>query len=129
MGRLMHFELHASDPQKAIAFYSAVFGWNFQPWEGPMEYWLIMTGDPNTPGIDGGLMRRQGPAPPRGSAVNAFVCTMSVEDLDATTALVIANGGDIALPKMPVPGIGWIGYFHDLDGNLIGAMQLDPQAA
>lgn len=129
MGRLMHFELHASDPQKAIAFYSAVFGWNFQPWEGPMEYWLIMTGDPNTPGIDGGLMRRQGPPPPRGSAVNAFVCTIAVEDLDATTALVIANGGDIALPKMPVPGIGWIGYFHDLDGNLIGAMQLDPQAA
>ena len=33
------------------------------------------------------------------------------------------------VPKMPVPGVGWLAYCKDLDGNAFGIMQSDPAAA
>jgi predicted enzyme related to lactoylglutathione lyase len=58
--RPVHFEIHATDPERAVAFYGRVFGWKFERW-GEIPYWLITTGDTN-PGIDGGLVPRQGAA-------------------------------------------------------------------
>ena len=55
MPRLVHFEMNVKDVHKTISFYEDVFGWRFQKWNGPMDYWLIMTGDEDEPGIDGGL--------------------------------------------------------------------------
>ena len=55
MPRVVHFEIHAEDPQRAIAFYQAVFDWEFNNWGG-MDYWLIKTVDAGAPGIDGGLV-------------------------------------------------------------------------
>jgi predicted enzyme related to lactoylglutathione lyase len=69
-----------------------------------------------------------GDRPQPGQAVNAYVCTLMVESLDKTIADVDANGGHIALAKMPVPSIGWLAYFHDPEGNIFGAMQSDPDA-
>jgi predicted enzyme related to lactoylglutathione lyase len=56
--RVVHFEINANDPEKLTEFYEQVFNWKFEKWKGPMEYWLIMTGE-NEPGIDGGLSRRE----------------------------------------------------------------------
>jgi predicted enzyme related to lactoylglutathione lyase len=41
MPRPIHFEIHAADPERAIAFYQALFGWEFSRWEGPRPYWII----------------------------------------------------------------------------------------
>ncbi len=41
MSRVVHFEIPADDPARAVKFYEKVFGWKFQKWEGPMEYWLV----------------------------------------------------------------------------------------
>jgi predicted enzyme related to lactoylglutathione lyase len=30
---------------------------------------------------------------------------------------------------MPIPGVGWLAYIKDPDGNIIGLMQPDPKAA
>jgi predicted enzyme related to lactoylglutathione lyase len=38
MPRVVHFEIHAGDPDRAVNFYKTLFEWNFQKWEGPMEY-------------------------------------------------------------------------------------------
>ena len=127
MARITHFEIHADNPARAIAFYNGIFGWEFTQWGG-QEYWLIKTGPPEEPGIDGGLLPRRGPRPELGQAVNAYVCTATVESLDKTIADVDAHGGKIALAKMPVPGVGWLAYFHDPEGNIFGAMQNDPNA-
>lgn len=120
MKRPIHFEIPAEDPQKAIAFYQTVFGWKFEPWSGPMEYWTVKTGD-GQPGIDGGLMKRMHPEQP-------CVNTMDVEDLDAVVAVIEGAGGQCVVPKMPIPGIGWLAYFKDLDGHIFGVMQADPEA-
>ena len=57
MPRVIHFEIHADDPERAVRFYREIFGWEINKWPGPHDYWLIKTGA-NAPGIDGGLMRR-----------------------------------------------------------------------
>jgi len=128
MSRTIHFEIHAEDPDRAAAFYTKLFGWQIKKWDGPMEYWMIVTGPDAQPGINGGLMRRRGPGPADTQAVNAFVCTMGVADLDASLVTLGTIGGVIAVPKMPIPGMGWLAYAKDTEGNLFGMMQPDPTA-
>jgi predicted enzyme related to lactoylglutathione lyase len=127
MPRIVHFEIHAENPERAIKFYTSVFGWNFQKW-GEQEYWPIMTGGKDKPGVDGGLVKRRGPAPVEGQAVNGFVCTADVPNLDEYLKKAVAAGGTIALPKMPIPTVGWLAYFKDTEGNIFGMMQSDPAA-
>jgi len=125
--RPIHFEIHAENPQRAVAFYTALFGWTFTQW-GNQPYWLVATGDKSTPGIDGGLLPRQGPAPANMAAVNAFVCTVDVPDVDAYSKRVVELGGGIALAKMPIPTVGWLAYGKDTEGNLFGMMTMDAAA-
>lgn len=128
MSRPMHFEIQASNPQALIDFYSGLFGWSFNKWEGG-DYWLIHTGPDDQPGINGGLLPRRGPPPQEMAAVNAFVITVDVDNLDATLAKVASTGGAAVVPKMAVPGIGWLAYVKDPDGNIFGMMQADTSAA
>lgn len=128
MPRVVHFEIHATDPEALIGFYSGLFGWTFTPTEG-MEYWLIGTGPRDEPGIDGGLVRRPVPGPADSPALGAFPCTVSVESVDETLAKGAALGAEVALPKMPVTGVGWLAYIKDPDGNTLGLLQSDPAAA
>jgi hypothetical protein len=128
MNRVIHFEIHAGDPERAIRFYKALFGWTFSKWEGPMLYWLIMTGPKDSPGIDGGLLPRQGPPPAEGQPVSGFVCTVEVVSVDDIVAKAMTTGGTVALPKMPIPGVGWLAYLKDTEGNILGVMQSDPNA-
>ena len=122
MPRPVHFEIPAENPQRAIDFYSKIFGWTFSKWDGPMDYWIITTGEASEPGINGGLMQRRDPNQP-------CVNTIGVLNLDESVASVTANGGSIAVPKMPIPGVGWLAYCKDIDGHIFGMMQNDPAAA
>jgi uncharacterized protein len=120
MPRPIHFEIPAEDPARAISFYQTVFGWKFQKWDGPMPYWLISTGE--GPGINGGLMPRRDPAQP-------CVNTIGVDNIDQMLATVESSGGHCVVPKMPVPGVGWLAYCKDTEGHIFGLMQNDPAAA
>ena len=121
MPRPVHFEIPAENPENLIQFYQTVFGWKFQRWDGPIPYWLIMTGE-SEPGINGGLLPRRDPAQP-------CVNTIGVADVDATVASVETNGGMCVLPKTAIPGVGWLAYCKDIEGNMFGLMQSDPSAA
>jgi len=128
MARVTHFEIQADKPERAIAFYSALFDWQFTKWDGPMPYWLIVTGPDSQRGINGGLLPRRGDRPAPGQSVNAFVCTVEVDNLDATLEKGSGLGGTVVVPKMPIPGVGWLAYLTDTEGNIFGAMQSDPAA-
>lgn len=119
MPRVVHFEISADDPARAVAFYQNVFGWEVNQWEG-QDYWLLTTGAADTPGIDGALMRRREGAP---NVVN----TIDVADLDASLAAVDANGGRM-MDRMVVPGVGYLAYCWDSEGNFFGMMQRDLDA-
>ncbi|MFZ2803718.1 MAG: VOC family protein [Patescibacteria group bacterium] len=128
--RVAHFEITAENPERAVKFYTDVFGWEIKKWEGgQMEYWMVMTGKREEPGgINGGLMRRNMPSPAAGQGANAFVCTMTVDDYDEMAAKITANGGTVAMPKMALTGMAWQGYFFDTEGNIFGIHQPDTNA-
>ena len=128
MARAVHFEIHASNPQQLTDFYAGLFGWTFNKWDGG-DSWMIHTGSDEQSGINGGLMPRRGDPPQAMAAVNAFVITVDVDDVDDCVARAKAAGGSVALPKMPVTGIGWLAYIKDPDGNTLGVMQTDAAAA
>jgi predicted enzyme related to lactoylglutathione lyase len=123
MPRVVHFEISADEPERALKFYTDVFGWNTQKWEGPQEYWLVNTGEDSQPGINGGLMRRQSEM----SYANN-VNTVDVPSVDEYVARVSASGGKILVPKMPLPGLGYLAYCLDTEGNMFGIMQEDTAA-
>jgi len=128
MPRPIHFEIQASDPERAIRFYRSLFDWQFNQW-GEQKYWLIAPGDKSQPGIDGGLLPRPTPAAPENmAAVNCFVCTIDVPNVDVYVDKALKSGGTIALPKMPIPTVGWLAYCKDTEGNIFGMMQMDPDA-
>ena len=128
MSRIVHFEIQAENPERAVKFYQDAFGWKFDKWEGPEEYWLITTGPNDKPGINGGLMKRRGPAPVDNQAVNAFVCTVGVDNLEKYMTSASKNGGTLVVPKMPIAGVGWLAYFKDTEGNIFGIFQDDASA-
>jgi len=128
MNRIVHFEIHAKDQDAAQKFYTEVFGWEIKDMGAEMgNYRLITTGkdapDAKWPGINGGMNPRQGDLPAAGAPVNAFVCTISVEDIDASIEKVKKAGGSIALDKMDVPTVGSLAYCKDPEGNLFGMLQ------
>jgi predicted enzyme related to lactoylglutathione lyase len=91
-----------------------------------MSYWLITTGA-DGPGINGGLMKRQHPLSCN-DGVMAYICTVDVDDLDRYFARGQELGAAVALPKMPIPGVGWLAYLKDPEGNVFGLMQADAAA-
>ena len=113
--------MNVKNPEKAIKFYQNTFGWKIEKWEGPVEYWLIMTGDEKETGIDGGLGREEEGFP---SVVN----TIGVKNVDNIIKKVKANGDKIVRDKHAVPGVGWLAYIKDPEGILSGIMQEDPEA-
>jgi predicted enzyme related to lactoylglutathione lyase len=121
MPRVVHFEVSADDPERAVVFYKDVFGWEIHKWEGPQDYWLIKTGPDGQPGINGGLFVRKGP-------MTGHVNTIDVPSVDEYLAKIEASGGTIALPKMAIPGIGWLAYAKDPEGSIFGIMQADSSA-
>jgi predicted enzyme related to lactoylglutathione lyase len=123
MPRPIHFEIPANDPERVIAFYQKTFGWTVQKWDGGgIPYWLVTTGPEGEPGINGGIMNKQHPDQP-------CVNTVGVANVDEALATVAANGGTVAVPKMAIPGVGWLAYGKDPEGNIFGMMQEDRAAS
>ena len=118
------FEIQADDVQRATKFYTTVFDWKMNRNPGvPIEYYDIETGDSR-----GGLLQRPVQAPSLEQGTNAFVCSLEVDNFDATAAKIMSNGGQVALEKFPVVGRCWQGYFIDTEGNTFGIFEVDEKA-
>jgi len=123
---VVHFEIHASEPQRLIDFYSELFGWKFTQF-GEGTYWAIDTGEGaigmDTPGrgINGGLTQRHGSAPEPGAPVNGSDFVVGVDgSVDELFQKGLDLGGVEALPLTDMQGIGRVGYLLDPDGNVFG---------
>jgi predicted enzyme related to lactoylglutathione lyase len=121
MNRFTHFELAVNDLEKTAQFYRDVFGWKIQKWEGPVDYWLVTTGDQTTVGINGGLMEAD-------ETFKGTINTVEVADIDAIIARVKECGGEIIVEKHPIPSVGWQAYIKDLSGVIMGLHQADEKA-
>lgn len=130
MNRIVHFEIQAENIERAMKFYTDVFGWEFPKWMDEPLYMGVMTApkDSKEPGINGGLLIRKGSAPANGQPVNAFICTVQVENIDETIKKIEAAGGTLALPKYAIMNMAWQAYYKDTEGNIFGIHQADANA-
>lgn len=118
MPRVTHFDISADDPDRAIKFYTGVFGWTIEKWKGPMEYWMVMTGPTDKPGIDGGIAKRNDPS-------ERVTNTIDVPSVDDFAEKISRAGGKIIVPKMAIPGVGYFAMCLDTEGNPFGIMEED----
>lgn len=122
---VVHFEIHAAEPQRLIDFYSALLGWSFTKF-GELDYWSINTGEGAVTqgsaghGINGGLVQRQGPSPQVGGPVTGANLVIGVDDVDAVFNQGIELGAIGALPPTDMVGVGRLAYLIDPDGNIFG---------
>lgn len=114
MGRPGHggwHELHTSDWQAALGFYTAHFGWSQSDAldMGPMGTYLLF----NTGGdAIGGMMNDpQFPRP-------AWLYYFNVADIDAARARLEAAGGTLLREPHEVPGGAWILHGRDPQGAM-----------
>src|SRR5258705_12879205 len=102
MNRVTHFEIYTNDPQAVQPFYQDVFGWKFNKFEGgPIEYWLVTTGDDKEPGINGGMIR------PRERKRPGTLKNVQVKSLDQKMKKLTQRGGKNFVPKIGNPKDGW----------------------
>lgn len=117
-GRVVHFEIPYDDGDRARAFYEKAFGWQLMPMP-ELEYTMAMSGPSGDQGpteagfINGGLMERKGPF----KAPNIVV---DVDNLESTLDAVKAAGGSTVSERQPVGDMGFVAYFNDPEGNLVG---------
>jgi predicted enzyme related to lactoylglutathione lyase len=114
---VVHFEIHASEPQRLIDFYSELLGWRFSQF-GDVPYWSIETGEGAIGnvagsaghGINGGLTERHGPKPEIGAPVVGCNLVVGVDDVDALMRRGVELGGTEALAAEDMQGVGRVGY-------------------
>ena len=117
MPRVSHFDIPVDDPKRAQKFYKEVFGWKFKKWDGPMDYWMAKTGT-KEPGIDGGMSKRM---PGQIGMTN----TINVPSIEKFSKKIIENGGQLIIPKMAIPKVGWFAQCMDTEGNMFGIIEMD----
>lgn len=118
MGRVIHFEITADDPERAAAFYRKAFGWTLNSWGGE-PYWLAGTGPDTEPGIDGAIMNRH-------ESGQTVINTIGVESWEKAAEAIAAAGGKVVSEKNEIPGVGFFAYARDTEGNLFGFMEPAP---
>ena len=120
MPRVSHFDIPADDPKRAQKFYKEVFGWKFKKWDGPMDYWMAKT-RADEPGIDGGMSKRM---PGQMGMTN----TINVPSIEKFSKKIMENGGQLIIPKMAIPKVGWFAQCMDTEGNMFGIIEMDEKA-
>lgn len=113
---LRHISINADDLPRARAFYEQVMGWRFTPW-GPPDF-LQLAGA----GVGGALQARHTVA---GRTLPGLEPTFGVEDIAATNAAIVANGGALLTPEFHIPTVGRGITFEDPEGNIAKAMQYE----
>ena len=125
---IVHFEIPVDDPDRAVEFYRDLFGWAITKAEAAsQEYWPVSTvpvdsdGRPERPGINGGLVRRNG-------RDEGLVNYVEVEDVAQYATDAVALGGEVVVPRTAVAGMGWFVRLKDTEGNVFGLWQTDRKA-
>jgi predicted enzyme related to lactoylglutathione lyase len=119
-GKIVHFELVASDADRASGFWNGLFGWKVggSVMEG-FDYRMFQASDDQ-----GGAIY---PAV-EGQSPGSVIVYFDTDDIDTSIAKVRELGGT-AEEKQPVPTHGWFAPCKDTEGNAFSLWQNDSNAA
>jgi predicted enzyme related to lactoylglutathione lyase len=117
---IVWFEIPADKPERARAFYGALFGWKIEKFPGMSDYWHIDTGGSDD-SPDGGLMARKHP----GQAITNYI---NVESVTKSAAKVKKLGGKICVTKTAVPQMGYFIVCQDTEDNTFALWEMNKKA-
>lgn len=111
-GKICYIEMPSTDVQRSADFYKAALGWNIRRrGDGALAF------DDTSGEVSGAWVLGRPPA-----AQPGLLVYIMVEDIEATIAAVVANGGEIVQPVgADAPEI--TARFRDPAGNVIGLYQ------
>lgn len=113
---VVHFEIFASNVERARKFYERAFGWRFEA-AGPPDFYLLTTGPRTDPGLTHGLLAKRS-APAAQGSLNAFRSTISVRSIADGMAAVEGAGGKLRSSVVEIPGVGKVVEFADTEDNV-----------
>jgi predicted enzyme related to lactoylglutathione lyase len=105
--KIVWFEVPAGDTGRARSFYGDLFGWQFSPMEGPMEY--------HTSSEAGGAIYP-------GEGNRGMIVYFGVADIKSALGRVAELGGE-AGEAQTIPGIGSYAVCADSEGNAFGLFE------
>lgn len=116
MNLIAHVEIAVTDLERAMRFYSAVFGISFGEivtiHDNRMAFFPFEEGKD---GASGALAQGEVYVPSRSGAIVYF----SVADLDDALARAVGLGSEILFPKTAVTGNSFVAEIADSEGNRI----------
>jgi len=119
LGALVWTELYTRDPEKASAFYAALFGWRPKPWDGPTPYTVF-----NFAGEDrmaAGMLLM--PEEMKGVPPH-WLPYFQVEDTDKFVARARELGGNVIAPPMDIPKVGRLAIIGDPQGAAFAVIKM-----
>jgi uncharacterized protein len=114
---ITHCAINADDLEASRRFYSALFGWTFEPW-GPSGFMRMET-------ESGQVVALQQRRDLGGIRLTGFECTIAVPDVGAIASAVGPHGGRVLMERARIPEVGNLMFFADPSGIVAGAMQYD----
>lgn len=108
-------DVRLTDPEAGRAFYTAVFGYTYQPLPGAGDYGTIHLGGDLLGGL-GGMMGAPDGTP------SHWLTYFSVPDVDAAVAHATAAGGSVVRPAEDTP-FGKMGVYTDPTGVMFALHQ------
>jgi uncharacterized protein len=119
VGALGWTELYTRDAARASTFYSGLFGWRPQPWEGgPMPYTMFNLAGEDRPA--GGMIAMPDEMP----GAPHWLPYFRVEDADKSAERARELGGKITNPPMDIPTIGRMAMIADPQGAAFAIIKL-----
>ena len=105
---VVHIEIAAKDPKVTANFYSQVFGWETST-DATLDY--AMFDDKPAPG--GGFPKVDN----KNYKPGDVVLYIDSDDIEASLKQIVSLGGQALSPKTEIPGVGWMAFFADPNGN------------
>jgi uncharacterized protein len=108
-GRFVWRDLMTTDPARAKAFYTALFGWTISPMEmGEMTYDMLSNDGKHF----GGVVQLSSDH----GVPSHWISYVTVGDVDEAAATATRLGGSVHVPPTDIPGVGRFGVVADPQG-------------
>lgn len=118
-GKVVWHDLFTAEPDAAVAFYSATFGWEAVPHElGERRIFIMWSGGYPVAAIIERL------AVDGESSKGIWIGYASTPTIETVTDAVRANGGSVLVGKGTIPGRGEHAICRDADGAIFGLIRL-----
>ena len=127
MDKVEHFEIPADNHDRALKFYTEVFGWELNPVSG-VKYTRLLTKRVIEQDLSPRPFEVNGAIVVRDNLSQTPIVTVSVDDMEASLEKIEKAGGKVKVGKTPFGSRGFTAYFQDTEGNVMGLWQPRPSS-